>query len=81
MKNTGEHAPYTHSLVLLAKNASIDIDDQMLDQLAEYMEFHIEARYPDEKRDFYQKCSEEFTTNKVNEMYEVYQWLKKKLSE
>jgi hypothetical protein len=58
-------------LVLLAKNTNIKIKDQMFDQLAEYMEFHIEARYPDEKKDFYQKCSEEFTTNKINEMYEV----------
>jgi len=53
----------------------------MLDQLAEYMEFHIEARYPDERKDFYKKCSEEFTIDKINEMYEVYQWLKKKLNE
>jgi len=80
VKNTGEHAPYTHSLVLLAKNANIDINDQMLDQLAEYMEFHIEARYPDEKKDFYKKCSEEFTTNKIDEMDRVYKWLKKRLN-
>ena len=80
VKNTGEHAPYTHSLVMLAKNASIDINDQMLDQLAEYMEFHIEARYPDEKKDFYKKCSEEFTTDKIDEMDKVYKWLKKRLN-
>lgn len=81
VKNTKEHAPYTHSLVLLAKTTNINIKDQMLDQLAEYMEFHIEARYPDEKKDFYKKCSEEFTIDKIDEMYEVYQWLKKKLNE
>jgi HEPN domain-containing protein len=80
VKNTSEHAPYTHSLVLLAKHAGLDINDQMLDQLAEYMEFHIEARYPDEKKDFYIRCSEEFTTNKMNEMDNVYTWLKKKLN-
>jgi len=80
VKNTGEHAPYTHSLVLLAKNLSIDIKDQMLDLLAEYMEFHIEARYPDEKKDFYKKCSEEFTTKKIDEMDKVYKWLKKRLN-
>jgi len=80
VNNTGEHAPYTHSLVLLAKNAGIDINDQILDQLAEYMEFHIEARYPDEKKDFYKKCSEEFTINKINEMDRVYKWLTKRLN-
>ena len=80
VKNTGEHAPYTHSLVMLAKNTSINITDQMLDKLAEYMEFHIEARYPDDKKDFYKKCSEEFTTNKIDEMDKVYKWLKKRLN-
>ena len=80
VKNTGEHAPYTHSLILLAKNAKINIKDQTLDQLAEYMEFHIEARYPNEKKDFYKKCSEEFTTNKIDEMDRVYKWLKKELN-
>ena len=80
VKNTREHAPYTHSLVLLAKNSGIDFNDQMLDQLAEYMEFHIGARYPDEKKDFYKKCSEEFTTNKIDEMDRLYKWLKKRLN-
>jgi hypothetical protein len=44
------------------------------------MEFHIEARYPDEKKDFYKKCSEEFTTDKIDEMDKVYKWLKKRLN-
>jgi len=79
VKSTGEHAPYTHSLVMLAKTASIEIDDKVLDQLAEYMEFHIEARYPDERKDFYKKCSEEFTAHKLDEMNKVYKWLKKRL--
>ena len=65
VKETCEHAPYTHSLALLAKKANIEMTDEMLDQLAEYMEFHIEARYPDEKRDFYKKCTEEFALKKL----------------
>lgn len=80
VKETGEHAPYTHSLVLLAKRANIDMTEQMLDQLAEYMEFHIEARYPDEKKDFYKKCTKEFATKKIAEMDRVYKWLTQKLS-
>ena len=46
--------------------------ESMLDKLAEYMEFHLESRYPDEKRDFYKKCNEEFTGQKFTEMEEVY---------
>ncbi len=80
VKETGEHAPYTHSLVLLAKKANIEMTEEMLDQLAEYMEFHIEARYPDEKKDFYKKCTEEFARKKIAEMKKVYKWLIQKLS-
>lgn len=80
VKQTGEHAPYTHSLVLLAKKANIKMTEEMLDQLAEYIEFHIEARYPDEKKDFYKQCTEEFTRKKIAEMDKVYKWLTQKLS-
>ncbi|MEW6215123.1 MAG: hypothetical protein AB1478_07985 [Nitrospirota bacterium] len=51
----------------------------MLDKLAEYMEFHLEARYPDEKKDFYSKCTEDFVRQKFAEIGEVYKWLLQKL--
>ncbi len=51
----------------------------MLDRLAEYTEFHLEARYPDEKKDFYQKCTEEFARPKFTQMEEDYEWLIRKL--
>ena len=52
----------------------------MLDRFAEYMEFHLEARYPDEKKDFYKKCTEEFVRPKFNKMEEDYKWLIRKLN-
>lgn len=79
VKTTEEHAPYAHSLTLLASKAKIEIPESILDRLAEYTEFHIEARYPDEKKDFSKKCPEEFTYQKFNEMEEIYQWLIQKL--
>ncbi len=79
VKNTREHAPFTHSLPLLASRAGIEIPESMLDRLAEYMEFHIEARYPDEKRDFYKRCDEEFSIQKFSEMKKDYKWLIRKL--
>jgi HEPN domain-containing protein len=75
VKNTQEHAPYTHSLPFLASKLGIEIPEQTLDRFAEYMEFHLEARYPDEKKDFYKKCTEEFSVGKFKEMEEIYQWL------
>lgn len=81
VKNTGDHAPYSHSLLMLAKKTGIDMSEIILDQLAEFMEFHTEARYPDVKMDFYQKCSKEFAQLKFKEINEVYKWLLKKSGE
>lgn len=79
VKVTKEHAQHTHSLTLLASKAKIDIPESLLDKLAEFMEFYIEARYPDEKKDFYIKCTEDFACQKFAEIEDVYIWLIQKL--
>ena len=78
VKQTGDHAPYSHSLVVLAVKTALEIPETMLAQLAEFMEFHTEARYPDAKMDFYEKCTKEFAQEKFKEIKEVYSWLRKK---
>lgn len=80
VKVTKEHAPCTHSLMHLASKLALKIPESVSDKLAEFMEFHIEARYPDEKMNFYEKCTEEFTRQKFNEIEEVYQWLNQRLN-
>jgi HEPN domain-containing protein len=75
VKGTQAHAPYTHSLTLLASKTSLDFPDSVLDQLAEYTEFHLESRYPDERKEFYEKCTEEFAQEKLREMENLYTWL------
>ena len=79
VKTTGEHAPHTHSLTFLISKSKIDTPESIIDQFAEYMEFNLEARYPDEKKDFYKKCTEEFAYKKFAEMEEAYKWLIQKL--
>ncbi len=78
VKNTSAHAPYSHSLIMLAQKSGLQIPEDMLDQLAEFMEFHTEARYPDVKMDFYQRCNKEFAAGKFKEIKKVYKWLRKK---
>jgi len=79
VKTTKEHAPYTHSLPLLAEKTGLKISEELMDKLAEYTEFNIEARYPGERKDFYQKCTEKFARQKFEEIQEVYKWLRRKL--
>jgi len=79
VKTTLEHAPYTHSLSLLAEKSGIEIPQKILKRLARFMEFHFEARYPKEQKKFYKKCTKEFTNKKMNEIREVFIWLTEKL--
>ena len=79
VQETGRHAPYTHSLILLAQKTSLEFTDEKMDTLAEFMEFHIEARYPDENKSFYDKCTKKFATRKLAEVEELYIWLTQKL--
>src|SRR5512138_489965 len=53
VKATGRHAPHTHSLPMLAARAGIAIPEDIMDRLAEFMEFQLEARYPDASMEFY----------------------------
>ena len=79
VKTTLKHAPYTHSLPLLIDKSGIQIPRETIKSLARFMEFHFEARYPDEQKSFYEKCTKEFTAKKLQEMKEVFIWLKEKL--
>jgi len=78
VKQTGEHAPFSHSLVVLAGKAALTIPETIMDQLAGFMEFHTEARYPDARMEFYRRCTKEFAQEKFRELKKVYTWLLKK---
>ena len=78
VKTTQQHAPYTHSLTHLAEKMAIRIPRNMMKKLIVFMEFHFEARYPEEEKKFYKKCTKEFAGKKMQEIKEVYIWLKEK---
>jgi len=77
VKATGNHAPYTHSLPFLAEKTGLKVPQKTMKELARFMEFHFEARYPNDQREFYRKCSKAFTTRNLKKINEVFQWLKK----
>lgn len=79
VRTTQKHAPYTHSLDKLAKKSKINIPEQTQIKLREFMEFHFEARYPDEQKAFYRKCNQSYTKEKFQEIKEIFKWLKDQL--
>jgi len=78
VRATNNHAPYTHSLPLLANKTGLAVPQKTVRALARFMEFHFEARYPNDQKKFYRKCTKAFTTRNLQKMNEVFQWLKKK---
>jgi HEPN domain-containing protein len=79
VKATKHHAPYTHSLPVLVSKVTFEIPEEIKVKLARYMEFFIEARYPQEQKEFYKKCTKKFVTDNLTEIGKIYQWLKEKL--
>ena len=79
VKDTKEHAPHTHSLPFLASKISLEIPEYIERKLATFMEFYFEARYPNEQKSFYIKCTKDFTKKNLEDISEVFRWLKEKL--
>jgi HEPN domain-containing protein len=74
------NAPPIHNLQRLAKLAGITLDENKTDKLILISSFNIEARYPDLKRSFRKKCTQQFTEFQIRTIKEIYEWLKGMLS-
>lgn len=77
VKATENHAPHTHSLPFLAEKTGLKMPQKTVKALARFMEFHLEARYPNDRKKYYRKCTKIFTTRNLQKMNEVFQWLRK----
>ncbi len=71
-----EHAPPIHNLQRLARLAGLTLDESKTDTLILISSFNIEARYPDMKRSFRKKCTEEYTLEQMGNIREIFKWLK-----
>ena len=52
-------------LPYLAERSGVEIPEESLIKLREFMEFHFEARYPDVTKAFYKKCTSTYTAQKT----------------
>ncbi len=78
--NKKQHAPPTHNLQRLAREAGLSLDEEKSQTLLLITSFNIEARYPDIKRSFRKKCTKEFTLEQMQVIRETFQWLKKMMT-
>lgn len=74
-----EVPPYTHRLVSLAEKAELDLPSERLELLEIITDFHLEARYPDEKFSFFKKCTKGFTEEHLRRIGGLRRWLLKQV--
>ena len=75
----GKHAPPIHNLLVLAKSSDVHLDEEQTRVLAALMVYHIEARYPDLKREFRKRCTKSFAMEEMRKIKKVFAWLKSNL--
>ena len=75
IKNGITAIPKIHDLNKLSKAANLEIDDKLCDTLDVITSFNIEARYPDYKREFYKKCTIEFSAIHKEKINAIRIWL------
>jgi HEPN domain-containing protein len=79
VKNGNSQVPRTHNLLRLAKAAQIRLNDAQQSSLIRITAFNLETRYPDYKKEFRKKCTQQFTRMELEKIREVAKWLKSKL--
>jgi HEPN domain-containing protein len=79
VKNGNPQVHRTHNLLRLAKAAQIRLNDAQQSSLVRITAFNLETRYPDYKKEFRKKCTQQFTRMELEKIREVAKWLKSKL--
>lgn len=77
--NQDNFPPKTHDLIRLSSKIRISLSEDQLNFLEEVNEFNIEARYPEVKKEMYLLANPVFSTNKFNQIKDMYRWLKSNL--
>ena len=77
--NENQMPPRTHNLVKIADATSLKIDENIRIFLDEVTAFNLEIRYPDYRRDFFKRCTQAFSENKIKQIKDFLQWLKDNL--
>lgn len=74
------YAPKTHDLLYLAQKMELELTERQTLLLDMISDFNMSARYDDYKKEFYNKCNDEYTTAQLKNIEEVRTWLKELLS-
>lgn len=79
VKHIGANPPPIHNLQKLAQLIDVKLTKKQDDLLADITTFNMRTRYPDQKFDFYKKCTRNFTKVYIDRIKEIRKWLKQML--
>ncbi len=74
------YAPKSHDLLHLAEKTELKLTERQEDLLDTVTRFNLNARYDDYKKEFYAKCTDEYTEQQIKNIEEVRIWLKSLLT-
>lgn len=77
--NNNEIPPKIHDLIKLSEKAKLRLTEDKEKIYDQINGFNIEARYPEYKKEFYKRCTVEFTTNYFEIIKNEFKWLKTNL--
>ena len=74
------YAPKSHDLLYLAEKAELEFTENQENLLDTITGFNMNARYDNYEKDFYLKCTDEYTSEQLKNIEEVVEWLKNQLT-
>jgi HEPN domain-containing protein len=75
VKKSDDPPPLSHRLVFLAEKTNLPVSPEQLELLEIVTDFNLEARYPDERFSFFEKCTAAFAGDYMTKIEEFYKWL------
>lgn len=79
VKDTNQHAPFTHDLRKLKMISGLEHDDEKIKWLDTITTFNFNARYGDYKQEFYHKCTKDYTNQWIDNIKTLRLWIKERL--
>ena len=72
VKNNDENIPpKIHNLIVLLKQANVDLGEEKMNFLVNYNNFQLSARYPDYLNEIYKLCTKQFTERQMDNVNEI----------
>lgn len=76
VKAKSDYPPYIHNLLRLAELAELKFDDIKKEPLVTITAFNINSRYDDYNLSFKQKCTPGFTSEWIENIKKMREWIK-----